>query len=953
MAGRLPLLVFPRAKRVTPPKGGGFTPSKPHVPGHERQAERLRKQLTELRDDFARYRASVSGVLASMEPETVLVIEIAGSLDKFRQAVENTDGLEWQGEWDIEAIQPDEDFYEPPKIGVDFFKKRIDQVDKEQSKEIRHLLQEQDFIDKRGNLIADDLSGLRLPEHLEYLRQEIVQAIDREKEKPISGKLFISLVNQRGLDELLKLWHRWDKNEDLPDGKKKWRDLFTQTRRIRRWGIEETLGETGMIERWRELLNPIDPAREIHCQIELFYRQKPSKRRENEDALRSLLGEIEGGTLGRFLDMEEIAFHAVKARLPAEHVRRLLAMLDSDSGEIDIQLFRFRGVMYFRPTGQSLVAAGDEAGTERAFPEGAPELPPVAAILDGAPNLQHDALKDRLLFDDPDNLSARYQPGERRHGTAMASLVVHGELDDGQADPLPSAVYCLPVMEPNVNERNRGEYVEHFPDDVFFEDRIERAVRRMLEGEGDAPAQAPGIKVINLSIGDPERPFIHTPSPWARLLDWLAWKHRVLFCVSAGNYTGDIDVGMAHGQFTALPNDRKIEQYLKGIERQLSQRRLLSPAESLNALTIGAMHADSSGEYVAGRRIDLLPDDLLPNDLFPNDQLLNDGLFSPVSRFGHGFRRSVKPEILFQGGRQLYHEPPLDEEQRLSPDAGLRAPGQCVAWDSAEGALSKTVFSRGTSNATALATRGAARIYEVLIDLKDEFDERIPDELISLLLKTLLVHGAYHGENVKQALTSAFKNKDNSRHFKEIMARYIGYGPVGIERVLACTEQRATVLGSGEIRENEAHEYQFPLPIGLSSRADWRRMLVTLAWFTPINPRHRNLREAKLAFQPVGKWDELPLKLERVDADHNQVSRGTVQHEVLEGKKQISPYGEDGHIRLQVRCKADTTENLDQKVPYGLAVTLEVAEGIGVPIYEQVRARIRPQVSVRATGGNR
>jgi hypothetical protein len=412
-----------------------------------------------------------------------------------------------------------------------------------------------------------------------------------------------------------------------------------------------------------------------------------------------------------------------------------------------------------------------------------------------------------------------------------------------------------------------------------------------------------------------------------------------LFCVSAGNYRDVINVGLPNNQFAALADDQKIEHILKCIERQLSHRRLLSPAESLNALTIGAMHKDASGNYEPAQRIDVLPDA---------------AMFSPVCRFGHGFRRSVKPEILFPGGRQLFRMPPLDNDQTVFPDTGVRAPGQQVAWDSAqEGEASKAVFTRGTSNATALATRSAVRIYDVLADLKEEHDELIPEELMSVLIKALLVHGAHHESRVKDVLSRALKNSNNSRRFKQVVARYIGYGPVNIERVLACTEQRATVLGAGEIHENEVHEYSFPLPAGLSGRSDWRRMVVTLAWFTPINPGHRNLREAKLTFQPGEKWNNVPLKLERVDADHNQVARGTVQHEVLEGRKQISAYEDEGHILLHVTCKPDATESLDDAIPYGLAVTLEVAEGVNVPIYEQVRARIRPAIPVGAAGGIR
>ena len=585
MASPLPLLVFPQAKTIAPPKGKGFRPSQPHVPGHGKQVVRLDAQLIALQQEFDRYKANISGSVAGLEPETVLVIEIAGSVNDFRQAVEVI-GLEWLGEWDIDDIPPAEDFFECNTKGA-------------------------------------------------------------PTEKAVKGRMFLSLGNESGMRELLSLWEQWKNNKKLPTGKTKWRDVFNQTVQIRRWGIEEALRETGMLDRWRDLLDPINPVQPIHCQIELFYRKLGERRAQGERNVTALLEAAGGRTLGSFIDMPEIAFHAVKAELPAERIRQLLIDLDSDAHDTDIQLFKFHGVMYFRPTGQSLAVTEDGDGVDTEISEGEVDLPPIAAILDGVPNLQHQALKGRLLFDDPDNLSAQYQPGERKHGTAMASLVVHGEMVDGQSDPLQRLVYVLPIMQPDRHSGDPGKRSEHVPDEVFFEDRIARAVRRMFEGEGSVPAQAPSVCVINLSIGDPARPFIHTPSPWARLLDWLSWKYRVLFCVSAGNYSESIDIDLSVPDFQALTKEQQTERVLKCIQAQLSGRRILSPAESINAITVGATHSDSSGNYHQGQRTDLLP---------------STSLFSPAARLGHGFRRSIKPEILFPGGRQLYRNPLLNSQ---------------------------------------------------------------------------------------------------------------------------------------------------------------------------------------------------------------------------------------------------------------------------------------------------
>lgn len=866
MATQLPLLVFPRKRDVAPEKGRPAFGKPPHVPDKSRQTERINDQLAQLQNSFDQYKASLSDSFAGTEPETVLVIEIIGTVDDFKQAIDGI-GLEWSGEWDLKDIEPDDDFYEEDKNG-------------------------------------------------------------QRTSKSVSGRLFLSMGNEAALREILALWRIWTEGREFPTGKKNWRDVFTQLRVIRRWGIEESLQETGMLERWRNLVEHAEPGQRERFQIEFFYHQSETKRRQNETLVQRLLQALDGQSIGKAIDLQPIGFHAIKAELPTTSIEQLLTQVQRTDSEITIDLLKFSGVMYFRPAGQSLSSLADDEGEPSQFEAGIPELPAVAALLDGAPLQLHDHLKDRLLVDDVFDLERHYQPGERKHGTSMASLIVHGDQSGAGAEPLNRLLYCIPVMQPDPNNRTR----EHMPDDVFFEDRIHIAVRRLLAGVGEnVPPQAPSVKVINLSIGDPDRPFIHTPSPWARLLDWLSYEYRVLFCVSAGNCDGSIDMGMPHSAFEALTVEKKVQATLKAIARTLHSRRLLSPAESLNSLTVGSIHTDESGEShpMYARRVDIMP---------------NTDLVSMAMRFGHGFRRSVKPEILFTGGRQLYLEGG-SAEYRMDKNLNF-GPGQRVASDSKlPGSLSNTLFTRGTSNATALATRNAVRIHDMLVALREQQREAIPDNLTSVLMKTLLVHGARQADSAKDHIEAALKTTANSRTFKTVTARYLGYGAVDVERVLTCTDQRATVLGCGEIKENQIHEYDFPLPPALSAQRLWRRLIVTLAWFTPINPSHRNLREAKLELFPgTSNWASNPLKLDRIDGDHNQVLRGTVQHEVLDGSKVISAYQDGDVVKIRVACKKDATARLDDVIPYGLAVTLEVKEDI--PIYQEIQARIKPQVAI-------
>lgn len=904
MADNLPLLFFPSAKSVSPIQKNGFPPSQPHFPSKNIQARRLQSKFDQLQ-------ASID--MAGLDPEMVLVIEIIGRIDDFKNAI-NAIGLEWLGEWDIDDIEADDNFYEPPRIGVDFFKNKIDSITtRVQSQQIQEQLMESGFIDYEGKIIGDNLllTGF----------DNIIDAINQAKNKSLSGRLFLSFSNQQGMQNLLSLFEKWKNGETFPTGQTKWRDVFSQIRDIRKWGIQEVLKETGMLDKWKDLLNPVDThPDDVTFQIELFYRSNIEKRQQNERKLHALLQD-QSGDIVATIDKPEIAFHAVKAKLPANKIRDLLDNLDS-SDTTDIKLFNFSGIMYCYPTGQNISTPSDDIDAEYIELTELPksDLPPIVAILDGVPNTQHSALKNRLLLDDPDNLSATYQAGKRDHGTAMASLVIHGDLSDPTT--LTSNVYHLPVMQ-------YKQDAEGFPDEIFFEDRIERAVRRIFEGEGDTSAQAPHIKIINISLGDPDRPFIHFPSPWARLLDYLSGKYQVLFCVSAGNYVDGFNIGIPYGEFSALSEGDKNKHIIKCISKQLSQRRLLSPAESLNSLTIGALNMDDSGEFALANNIDLLPDNL----------------FSPLSRFGYGFRNSIKPEIYFAGGKQLYSSPYIDSATECKLNKYNIKPGQQVAADgSQQGELSQTKYTAGTSNACALATHSGARIYQVLSKLQAENNENIDDDLMAVLIKALLVHGAKQDNDNKQLLEE-LKKPHNSRTFKKVINRYLGYGSVDIERVLACTEQRGTVLGSGKIKQNEMHEYIFPIPFGLSGEKVWRSMTITLAWFSPINPNHRNLRQAKLSFDPPKATDSV-LNISRIDSDHHMVNKGTVQHEILESEKQILAFQDNEHIKLHINCKKDAIDAFDKEICYGLAVTLEVGDGINIDIYNQIKNKIQQPIRI-------
>ena len=162
-----------------------------------------------------------------------------------------------------------------------------------------------------------------------------------------------------------------------------------------------------------------------------------------------------------------------------------------------------------------------------------------------------------------------------------------------------------------------------------------------------------------------------------------------------------------------------------------------------------------------------------------------------------------------------------------------------------------------------------------------------------------------------------------------------------LDRALACTEQRATAIDVGGLKDGEALEFRFPLPPCLSSQTVERRLTVTLAWLSPVNPFDQRYRRAEMWFEPP----DSQIGVARADFDYNQVRKGTLQHEVLKGQYAV-PYTDGDFLTFKVNCKAGAGK-LETAIRFALCVSLEVAETVHLPIYQEVAARIQIGSAVR------
>ena len=746
---------------------------------------------------------------------------------------------------------------------------------------------------------------------------------NKHPEKNISGRLYLIMTNQNALSQMLSLWNNYKRNSEMTfeRGLTKFRSLFQNLKEIRYWDVQDRFRNTGAIESWKRDLES-DPDRKIRFETELWYRSTEDKRRLSQNAIEDHIRQLGGNVLGQSI-IQEIAYHSILAELPARTIREIIAHPATKLTECD-------GVMFIRPVGQMSVGKAPIEGelSEVAIDE-IEQLPthsgdPIIAVFDGLPLANHQLLLNRLIIDDPDDHASEYLTTDCEHGTAMASLIIHGDLSGG-AHPLQRRIYMRPIMKPDPLHPAREEYIPE--DEELAVDLIHRAVRRIAEGDGGEPAVAPTIKIINFSIGDPNRQFFQIMSPLARLLDWLSVKYNLLFVISAGNqFDTPIVTGLRRSDFENLSHIERETVVVQALYHDSQNRKILSPAESINALTVGSLHFDNA----------------VVNPQDPRINLYTRELTSPYSSFGSGYRRAVKPDLVYSGGR-LFYEEFLGDPNNISLVGGfsIGPPGIKVATPGRlAGDLNKTFFCCGTSNSAALISRYASICFDSLIEI---FENQGPDTdyqpYIVPLLKTMVIHGCSWGES--EAHLGSILHLSDRNQLKDKIVRWFGYGVPEIDKVLDCTEERATLLGYGQLNDDEAHVFRLPFPPSLSGRREWRKLTVTLAWFTPIASTTQKYRKASLWFD-VGNH---PFGASRTDVEWKTVRRGTVQHEIFEGE-QILPFSDGEVLEIKVNCRKDAG-NIDTPIKYGLIVSLEVATGVDIPIYNEIRTRIAPAIQIR------
>jgi len=583
-------------------------------------------------------------------------------------------------------------------------------------------------------------------------------------------------------------------------------------------------------------------------------------------------------------------------------------------------------LMFIRPQTMSIEDTGEKEALEHQKQEEEPKNlgSPICAILDGMPIQRHKLLENWLIIDDPDDIDKMSVVSGRCHGTSMSSLVIHGDLNSDQ-DPIKRKVYFRPLMySPDGKQEKTIE-------NTLIIDLIYRAVKRIKRGDQEGKAVAPEVFFINLSMGDYNRPFTGPLSPWARLIDYLSYEYNVLFLNSAGNISNSISVP-DYQTWTMFEDELPYERHKKvlmALDHQKAYRTLLSPSESVNAITIGASnYASLHTDYVPTGMHVALPEADAPNI---------------SSALGMGYKGSVKPDFLMPGGRELVRYSGNTDGLMISPVPGNQFSGAKVAWTSELGDLNKVAFSTGTSVATALTSNLAHKIHASLMDEEGgSLNYDLPEKYYPVVIKALLVHTA-KWPSISSDLDKIMAPQGKGSHIprRTNLTRLFGYGNINPKLAVECARNRATMIGYGEIGADEGHLYSIPLPQSLSGIIAFRSMTVTIAWLAPTNSDHAMYKRATITVDNGDGGRDFGFDLHRKDQLQPNFfvsGKNTILHEHFSGERAVA-ISKDDQIPIRIFCKPQAGE-LFTTVPYSIAVSFEVASNTNIEVYNEIKEKL-------------
>ncbi|MDO8416928.1 MAG: S8 family peptidase [Agitococcus sp.] len=406
--------------------------------------------------------------------------------------------------------------------------------------------------------------------------------------------------------------------------------------------------------------------------------------------------------------------------------------------------------------------------------EDAPRL----VVLDSGINSGHPVLAPAMGDSQGFADHRRIATDDSGHGTFVAGIALYGDVTARiqQGAFIPE----LRIMSGRVfNDDNQDQT-------KFVEKSVIEAVRYFHSTYQ--------CRVFNLSYGDRNKIYDgrHVRG-LAYTLDCLTRELDVLFIVPTGNLLAE-----------------EVVDYPTGLLN--SNCRLLDPATSLNAITVGGL-AHTERSFDAQRhplRIEETP-------------FARVGQPSPITRSGFSIGNAIKPDLVEAAGNLA----------RMRTQGHIRSRSLGVVSLNADFADNRPFREEiGTSFAAPRIAHWAAKLAN-----------RFATNSVNLVRAILASHARWPLPTIQ------LLNPGNTEEGKESLLRIAGYGQLDENAVLDSIEQVVTLYAEDLIHNDRSHFYELPIPdeVWSTGRRE-RQVSIALAYSPEVKTTRMEYRHCKLSF---------------------------------------------------------------------------------------------------------
>lgn len=604
-------------------------------------------------------------------------------------------------------------------------------------------------------------------------------------EKNVSEKAFIKFLDGMGIQVLSEspggkgVWIALSKDEDFnklkeklsyyADGKYEYADSMA---------LIDNFGDIPVDEKLGQLLikKPLDDNKEEYLDVELWKMDKKTTY-NTIDGIKNLVSKNGGEITDQYIS-KNISLLRVKAKK-----------------EVFGTIMGMREVCNVDRPAKFKILETIAKPIENITMGGRPEVNAVKiAIFDTGITSNHPLLENAVLDEQSFISFTDKFSDDVGHGTQVAGIALYGDVEECIHTSFKPESWLI-----SVKLMYLGEDGPTLEERFIFEKKLEEAV--------DYVKQHENCRIINLSLGFPDRPFMggQNQARIAATIDEIAEKYDdTIFVISAGNIAEE---ELYDEDFESYP------KYLLSNEKRV---KLIDPATSIYALTVGS---------IAPRKI--LMGGHYRNKLVVESPALKD-YPSPFTKVGPGLNEMIKPDLVEYGGNVA----PCNSgyTSASNPEGGIIT-------------LEHDFIRKNRLFGVRCGTSvSAPKISHYLSKLINKYPEAS-----SNLIKALLISSASWPNEMPEEFSRLRRNTSTQDNKLMNIYKIYGYGKPKIGLSLESNEKEVLIAEESSIVLNQVKLHSLNLPEIFMTEGD-KEISFTLTYNPPIRRNRKDYMGVTLQY---------------------------------------------------------------------------------------------------------